>query len=588
MSYDSNINPGNPPIVWSRIKEAFDKINENFTIIGSSLARERKLFISHIESGTADSNPIRVVTTEMHDLRDNQIVFIFDTGISQLDNRELYVRKESDTEVLLYEDQLLTIPVDGTAYDAYSSGGGNIQGGSEYAGTDFENLATNVSPNAVATFNLGSVTKPWKSLYTAEHADDDANAFNGVWLGSAQIKGKSGGIIDLPLGSTVNGELIINPSQTFFKSVQVDSGNQVVADDFVDTLNLISGTAISMAVDSSAESITITNAGVTQATAGLGISVSSGTGNVTVTNTGVRSLQSVTALPSGRTEGAGINVDNSTGDNVKITNTGVLEIQPGSAALTVFTDDATGIVTITNAAPAGNAYRTIDVGGTGSTLVTAPTIAGTLKVLEGNGITLSGNDSLQTLEISFSGRADITGSVFADDSTLLVNAVDGNIPWSVIANAPAFLTSVAFGDLTSTPTTLAGYGITDAATSAQGALADTAVQPGDALVGTLDGDVTGSVFADDSAMLVDAVEGKIVGPIESDNIRGTLIGTVYADDSTEIIDAEGTVLGTIAPGAAAPSSETEAAPVGEIRVDDNYVYVRKSTGWGKISIGGWV
>jgi hypothetical protein len=40
-----------------------------------------------------------------------------------------------------------------------------------------------------------------------------------------------------------------------------------------------------------------------------------------------------------------------------------------------------------------------------------------------------------------------------------------------------FLTSVAFGDLTSTPTTLSGYGITDAATSAQGALANTAVQP---------------------------------------------------------------------------------------------------------------
>ena len=270
MAYDSNINPGNPPLVWSSIKDAFDKVNENFTIIGSSLARERKLFISHIESGTVDSNPIRIVTTEMHDLRDNQIVFVFDTGISQLDNKEYYVRKISDTEVLLYDDQLLTIPVDGTAYDAYSSGGGNIQGGSEYAGTDFENLTTNVSPSSVATFNLGSVTKPWKSLYTAEHADDDTNAFNGIWLGSAQIKGKSGGIIDLPLGSTVNGSLIINPDQTFFKSVQVDSGNQVVADDFVDTLNLISGTAISMAVDSAAESITITNTGVTQLTAGLG------------------------------------------------------------------------------------------------------------------------------------------------------------------------------------------------------------------------------------------------------------------------------------------------------------------------------
>ena len=42
-----------------------------------------------------------------------------------------------------------------------------------------------------------------------------------------------------------------------------------------------------------------------------------------------------------------------------------------------------------------------------------------------------------------------------------------------------YLTSVAFGDLTSTPTTLSGYGITDAATSAQGTLADSAVQPSD-------------------------------------------------------------------------------------------------------------
>lgn len=43
----------------------------------------------------------------------------------------------------------------------------------------------------------------------------------------------------------------------------------------------------------------------------------------------------------------------------------------------------------------------------------------------------------------------------------------------------SYLTSVAFGDLSTTPTTLSGYGITDAATSAQGALADSAVQPAD-------------------------------------------------------------------------------------------------------------
>jgi len=38
---------------------------------------------------------------------------------------------------------------------------------------------------------------------------------------------------------------------------------------------------------------------------------------------------------------------------------------------------------------------------------------------------------------------------------------------------------MAWSELTNTPTTLSGYGITDAATSAQGSLADTAVQPGD-------------------------------------------------------------------------------------------------------------
>lgn len=41
------------------------------------------------------------------------------------------------------------------------------------------------------------------------------------------------------------------------------------------------------------------------------------------------------------------------------------------------------------------------------------------------------------------------------------------------------LQEVTFSEVTSTPSTLAGYGITDAATSAQGLLADTAVQPGD-------------------------------------------------------------------------------------------------------------
>ena len=51
-----------------------------------------------------------------------------------------------------------------------------------------------------------------------------------------------------------------------------------------------------------------------------------------------------------------------------------------------------------------------------------------------------------------------------------------SITESQISNFRTYLTTVAFSDLTSKPTTLSGYGITDAATAAQGALADTALQ----------------------------------------------------------------------------------------------------------------
>ena len=115
---------------------------------------------------------------------------------------------------------------------------------------------------------------------------------------------------------------------------------------------------------------------------------------------------------------------------------------------------------------------------------------------------------------------DITGSVFGDDSTLLVDGVNNTIPKANVESSTnwdtaygwgdhsteGYLTSVAFGDLTTTPTTLAGYGITDAATTAQGALADTALQIGDVF------DVKGSVFGDDSTLLVDAVIGVIPYP----------------------------------------------------------------------------
>jgi len=83
-----------------------------------------------------------------------------------------------------------------------------------------------------------------------------------------------------------------------------------------------------------------------------------------------------------------------------------------------------------------------------------------------------------TGEITVNPTGDLQGSVFADNSTLLVDGTNGNVPSSVVVGAEAtnwstayswgdhsvagYLTSVAYADLTSTPTTIAGYGITDA------------------------------------------------------------------------------------------------------------------------------
>ena len=70
----------------------------------------------------------------------------------------------------------------------------------------------------------------------------------------------------------------------------------------------------------------------------------------------------------------------------------------------------------------------------------------------------------------------ITDSLTAASSHTLTNKSGNNSQWT---NDTGYLTSVpaqSFASLTSKPTNLTGYGITDAATSAQGAKADTALQ----------------------------------------------------------------------------------------------------------------
>jgi hypothetical protein len=302
-------------------------------------------------------------------------------------------------------------------------------GGGGLSPINFDTLDTNVSPAADNTYKLGALgTNRWKSVFLAEYQDTPADSANGVYIGSAHIKG-IGSHIDLPNNSTINGELIQQP---YFNAIQVDNELRLEAtatsSPFGETVNLNSGTKIQLVVNSAGDSITFNNTGVTELAGTPGqIGVSATTGNITLTNLGVLSLTNVTALPSGRTEGAGININASTGSGIKVTNTGVLSIVAGSAALTVNTDAATGIVTITNAAPAGNTFGSIIVAGDTSFPIVANSPGANFKVNGGEGIALTKDTTTDTLTITVNPVFDLRGSVFADDSTVMVDAVSGTL-----------------------------------------------------------------------------------------------------------------------------------------------------------------
>jgi len=281
---------------------------------------------------------------------------------------------------------------------------------------NFNNLESSVSPNNSNEFNLGSASKTWKSLYVAEWFDIPGNQFNGVWLGDAQIKG-TGTTVDLPANSTVDGELIINPAHTSFKTVAVPAQSNIVADSFTDTLNITSTTGISLTTDAGTDTLTIGNSGVRSVAGSTHLGVSAPTGEITLTNLGVTDL----------TAGAGISIDNSIG-SVAITNTGIRGITPGGGGITVFIDPSTRIASIGNTAPVTRSFATIRVPGQAD--LEADITSDILQIHPGYGISLTTSEPIgesERLTISFDNNVDIVGSVFADNSSILVDGVSGII-----------------------------------------------------------------------------------------------------------------------------------------------------------------
>ena len=400
--------------------------------------------------------------------------------------------------------------------ELYASVGGDAIG--------FDSLESNLVPAQNDTYALGSPTKRWASLYISDT----------LQIGGAAITNE-GLTIDLPSGTTVAGQLIIDPNKTFFKEFSVNGDTSVVADEFNDVLDFQEGTGIDLTVNSTNDQITITNSGVTSVAGGTGISVSSATGGVTISNAGVSSAIG----------GLGISVNSATGP-VTFSNSGIVEIESGNiTTLTVSArDPVTGKVVITNTKPAVNAYgsiqvqnsvgsveNTLNANSTGATIIfqegtgigltgtTTPNKVlienlGVTSLIAGNGISLSSSTGSVTVRL---GRGDLIGSVFADDSTILVDGTNGVLRGQLIGSLTGNVNGNITGNLSGNVTGNVNGNVTGTLTGS--------------VNGTLDGDMTGSVFSDGSTMLVDGTEGKIVGPVESPTVTATsyIKSPVYAN-----------------------------------------------------------
>ena len=377
---------------------------------------------------------------------------------------------------------------------------------------DFTSMVSNVVPRTTDTYDLGSSSRRWRDLYLSGDS---------LYLGDALVTA-TGTSVNLPAGSTVGGSLIKDPVEGSFKNIAVTGQPNVSAENGSDTLNLV-GASIGITLNPTTDTVTFTNTGVRVVGGGNGIAVSAGTGEVTISNTGVRNIG----------VGAGISVNGPTGE-VVITNTGPTRLIAGDG-IAVDPGSGTGVVTITNTArfTPQEIFRSIVVPGQ---LPLVPDSAiDILTLLAGSGIQIVTSEVSDSIQFNNTGVTNLSGSTGISVSsatgtvTLTNTGVTSLIAGSgisvssgtgaiTVANTRPGFTSIAVAgqspliadNETDTATLVAGTNITlttDAATDSITISLNRRV------------DIIGSVFGDDSSMLVDGTGGRIVGPIFTSTLR---------------------------------------------------------------------
>ena len=219
----------------------------------------------------------------------------------------------------------------------------------------------------------------------------------------------------------------------------------------------------------------------------------------------------------------------------------------------------------------------------------------------GDNLNLSGNNIVNVVAVTASGTI-TANSMVVDTSAFTVNGQSLNTvaftgSYTDLSNTPTPF-SGSYTDLTDKPTlkttieSLDNVGSTapangqallynsslgryepatlSFASSSQGTLADNALQAG----------MNVSLLNNDAGYVT-----------AGGNLTTDITGSVFGADSTQIIDAHSqTVSGTIiATAGTAPTASGQPGAVGEIRFDDNYIYVKTSgAGWKRAALSGLV
>lgn len=273
-----------------------------------------------------------------------------------------------------------------------------------------------------------------------------------------------------------------------------DTGSSLAFSDGVDSTTLsITPSAISLATTGN---VTVASSGsVTYSIVG-DLSISSN--NFTLNTNGV--IADLTGDVTGNIDNASLTIGATTATTIAIGNSGSTTTINGTfqiPALVAGSITADDSISITTATGDGNAIS-IGPGGTN-----------TFVNLTANNIRFFGPIT-QNINAQAGITGDLTGSVFGDDSTILVDAVNSTIPYGVLDGAPTnlsdFNNDLDYAAIVGTAIQNNGLPVDTFMTGnldAQGNDIENANLVN--ATGTLDGDIKGSVFADDSSVMVDAV-----------------------------------------------------------------------------------